>query len=75
MTELDAPDLGWHKSSSSEDSNCVEVAVTAGRVFVRDSRDRSGRILEFTYPEWHAFLAGVRNNEFDVDVPAASVVD
>ena len=27
------------------------------------------KILRFTYSEWHAFLAGVRNNEFEVDPP------
>jgi hypothetical protein len=69
------PDLGWHKSSTSDESNCVEVAVTRSSVLVRNSRDRSGEILSFTYDEWDAFLAGVRNNEFSVDVPTASHED
>lgn len=69
------PIAGWHKSSTSEESNCVEVAVTSSTVLVRNSRDRSGRILSFTYGEWDAFLAGVRNNEFSVDVLIASPGD
>lgn len=69
------PDLRWHKSSISEESNCVEVAVTRTSVLLRSSRDHSGKILSFTYGEWGAFLAGVRNNEFTVDVLAVSAED
>jgi hypothetical protein len=67
-----APDLRWHKSSTSEESNCVEVAVTHSSVLVRNSRARSGKVLSFTCGEWDAFLARVRNNEFSVGVSTAS---
>jgi hypothetical protein len=67
VAELEAPDLRWHKSSRSDDTNCVEVAIGPAGVFVRHSQDHSGRILSFTYSEWHTFLSGVRKNEFDVD--------
>ena len=63
-----APDLRWHKSSASEESNCVQVAATHLSVLVRNSRDRSGKVLSFTCGEWDAFLARVRNNELRVDV-------
>lgn len=69
------PDLRWHKSSISEESNYVEVAVIRTSVLLRSSRDRSGKILSFTYGEWDAFLVGVRNNEFTVDVLTASPED
>jgi hypothetical protein len=69
------PDQRWHKSSTSDESNCVEVAATRSSVLVRSSRDGSGRVLSFTYGEWDAFLAGVRNNEFSVDVLTASPED
>ena len=56
----------WRKSSrSSGGDNCVEVAFTAtGDVSVRDSKDPTGPVLEFTASEWEAFIAGVRNDEF-----------
>ena len=36
-----------------------------GGVGVRNSRDSEGLVLQFTPDEWHAFLGGVRNGEFD----------
>jgi hypothetical protein len=63
------PDSGfyWVKSSLSfSNGNCVEVAsLPDGGVGVRNSRDSAGRVLQFTPGEWHAFLGGVRNGEFD----------
>lgn len=60
-------DLHWLKSSLSfSNSNCVEVAsLPAGEVGVRDSKDPEGPVLRFTPGEWHAFLGGARNGEFD----------
>jgi hypothetical protein len=57
----------WVKSSFSySNGNCVEVASLYGpAVGVRDSRDADGLILRFAPREWHAFLGGVRNGEFD----------
>jgi hypothetical protein len=59
--------LNWVKSSLSfSNGNCVEVAsLPAGGVGVRNSRDAAGLVLRFTPDEWHAFLGGVRNGEFD----------
>jgi hypothetical protein len=60
-------ELNWVKSSLSfSNGNCVEVASLAdGGVGVRNSRDVGGSVLAFTPDEWHAFLGGVRNGEFD----------
>ncbi len=61
------PDSYWIKSSLSfSNSNCVEVAsLPGGEIGVRDSKDSAGPVLRFTPGEWHAFLGGVRNGEFD----------
>ena len=58
---------GWVKSSLSfSNGNCVEVAsLPQGEIGVRNSRDSEGPVLRFTPDEWHAFLGGVRNGEFD----------
>ena len=60
-------DSHWIKSSLSfSNGNCVEVASLAGgEIGVRDSKDSEGPVLRFTSDEWHAFLGGVRNGEFD----------
>ena len=63
------PDSGpnWVKSSLSfSNGNCVEVASLPGcTIGLRNSRDPEGPVLRFTPDEWHAFLGGARNGEFD----------
>lgn len=63
---IDVPaQVRWHKSTHSTNGNCVEVARSAEATFVRDTKDRSGPVLRFTETEWAAFVAGVKNGEFD----------
>ena len=61
------PGTPWIKSSLSyANGNCVEVAsLPGGKVGVRHSKKSGGPVLRFTSDEWHAFLGGVRNGEFD----------
>ena len=67
---MKAGELGsveWRKSSASNPSgNCVEAAALPdGSVAVRNSREPDGPALVYTRSEIAAFLAGVRNGEFD----------
>lgn len=56
----------WRSSYTGETGNCVEVArPPGGGWWVRDSKDRSGPVLQFTTAEWSAFTSGVRDSEFD----------
>jgi hypothetical protein len=59
--------FNWVKSSLSfANGNCVEVAsLPGGEIGVRNSRESEGAVLRFTSDEWHAFIGGVRNGEFD----------
>jgi len=41
------------------------VAILDESVAVRDSKDPSGPVLVLTPHEWRAFVAGVRDGEFD----------
>jgi hypothetical protein len=74
-SQAEPPASGWIKSSLSfANGNCVEVMdllpgvagdLPDGGVLVRNSRKQAQQPLAFTRDEWHAFLAGVRNGEFD----------
>ncbi|GAA3912308.1 DUF397 domain-containing protein [Actinoplanes auranticolor] len=58
--------LTWRKSSrSAAAGHCVEIASAAAAVFVRDSKDVAGPVLEFGTRDWADFLAGVRAGRFD----------
>ncbi len=53
--------LVWHKSSASGGGGeCVEVAQENSSVLVRDSRDQSGALLNFTQAEWRRFVRRVK---------------
>jgi Domain of unknown function (DUF397) len=54
----------WRKSRRSGSNGCVEVAFLSDRVAVRDSKDRQGPVLSFTFAEWDAFVGGMRDGEF-----------
>jgi hypothetical protein len=59
----------WRKSTRSGNggNSCVEVAKNLPDVVgVRDSKDRSGPALVFARQAWTAFMAGVKDGEFDL---------
>jgi hypothetical protein len=72
--------LGWMKSTFCGTNACVEVARKAcgsttcvevahcdcDLYYLRDSKDPAGPVLRFTAAEWDAFIAGVKDGEFDV---------
>ncbi|WP_216210648.1 DUF397 domain-containing protein [Amycolatopsis aidingensis] len=57
----DLTGVTWRKSSySGSESNCVELAVTADRTAIRDSKDPEGGALVLTRPESVALLSALR---------------
>ena len=64
---MPAPDLStppWRKSSRSSDQpNCVEVAVTADAIAVRDSKNLAGGVLAVPPHAWTAFTTALRDGE------------
>lgn len=58
----------WRRASFCDGGTCVEVAVSAHEVRVRDSKceDGLGTVLSYTHAEWQAFVRGVKAREFDL---------
>jgi len=55
-------------SSYCSDNGCVGFSRKPdGSVLVGDTKDPDGATLTFARDEWMAFVAGVKNGEFDVD--------
>lgn len=68
MSDIDLSEVVWWKSRQSAiNGNCVEVARLAGqKLAVRDSKDRTGPVLIFGGSGWAAFIAGVKDGDFDL---------
>ncbi|MEW2346261.1 DUF397 domain-containing protein [Streptomyces sp. NPDC006684] len=50
----------WKSSYSNYDTNCVEVALHAAHLAVRDSKDPASPHLGFSPTAWHRFLDSAR---------------
>lgn len=72
MPDQRAVALSWRKSSASASGNCVEIAFAETSILVRDSKQKSSHILEFTAGEWRSFVAGVYAGRFDLEVMKTS---
>jgi hypothetical protein len=58
------------RASGSSGGNCVEVAGLPDRTrLVRDSKNPDGPRLTVSQRQWRAFVAGVRDGEFNLDEP------
>lgn len=57
----------WRKSTRSGNNGgqCVEVAIAPSAVGLRDSKDQGGPLLAVTRTTWTAFVAGLKDGEFD----------
>ncbi|KOT29127.1 hypothetical protein ADK41_35020 [Streptomyces caelestis] len=51
-------DLAWSKSSYSagDGGECVEVAAGNGGVYVRDSKDKAGPVVDLAPRAWAEFI-------------------
>ncbi len=56
----------WIRSRYCSTDGCVEVAhLPSGMIAIRDSKDVTKSPHVFDQQEWQAFVAGVRNGDFD----------
>jgi hypothetical protein len=56
--------LNWRSSRySGKIGDCVEIASEDGSVLVRDSRQRSGPVLQFSPDLWSSFMKRLRDDD------------
>lgn len=67
LTNTGARDLQWRTARSSAGNGaCVEVAPANGKILIRDSKDQSGPIIQYSARSWQAFLGGAKKGQFDL---------
>ena len=64
MPDFEEPCIAWRKSTASNSSGCVEVAVVDGSVLIRDSVNPTGVVLRLPPGVWSAFLTRTRGEDF-----------
>lgn len=57
--------IDFRISSYCHHGGCVAVGIDQDEILVRSSRLPDSPVLRFTAAEWDAFVAGVRDGEFD----------
>ncbi|QXJ22117.1 DUF397 domain-containing protein [Actinomadura graeca] len=69
MTAPKPSDVQWRRSghSGGQGGNCVEVAMLAPGVAVRDSKDPDGPRLVFGGVAWRVFAERVKASGFDLE--------
>lgn len=69
-TGIDPATLDWQRASASDDDDVESVEIAelpdGGRAMRASTAGNDGPVLWFTPGEWHAFVLGVRDGEFDV---------
>lgn len=67
MFKFNVVDRDFRKSSWSKNNpkTCVEVAIKAEGVAVRDSKNPEVGTQFYTHDEWRAFVGGVKSGEFE----------
>jgi hypothetical protein len=67
---MENTDLKWRTASYSSNGggNCVEVADSDSLVLVRDTKNRTGVILQFTPDAWHRWAEKVKGERSLADL-------
>jgi hypothetical protein len=66
---LDISDAEWVSAPGDTSAERVEIAyLPGGAVAMRNSADPE-TVLRYTEAEWHAFVLGARDGEFDLQHP------
>lgn len=56
--------MEWIKSQRCESSSCVEAKIEQDQVFLRNSTNPDGPILNFTGDQWRDFVLDLKSGDF-----------
>ena len=68
MARSKPPTLGrltWRVALRCNGGACIRVAPYENQVIIGDSKKPEGPVLTYSRDEWHAFVDGVREGDFD----------
>lgn len=58
-------ELNWHIAAMCNGGACIRVAPRGDQIVIGDSKNPDGPVLTYSRTEWHAFVDGVRQGDFD----------
>jgi Domain of unknown function (DUF397) len=63
LTQFELRQLTWRKARRSmNNGDCLEMTSANGRIFIRDSKNPCGPVLEYTVAVWCNFLAEAKQD-------------
>jgi hypothetical protein len=55
----------WHTGKQCDTGACVEIGTLGESVLIRSSADPAGPVVKLSREEWRAFVAGLKDGDFD----------
>lgn len=56
--------MNWKKSTRCGTGACIEVADSLPHVYVRDSKEVDGELLNFSEDAWTSFINNIKENSY-----------
>jgi predicted secreted Zn-dependent protease len=58
-------ELNWQVARECNGGSCIRVAPQGEQVVIGDTKNPDGPIPTYSRTEWHAFVDGIRQGDFD----------
>jgi hypothetical protein len=58
-------DINWHVAIACNGGECIRVAPQGNQIIIGDSKKPHGPVLTYSRTEWHTFVEGIRQGDFD----------
>lgn len=58
-------EISWHTAGRCDNGQCVQVGTRGQSILIRSTADPDGTFATFSRDEWHVFITGVKDGDFD----------